>query len=471
MRLFGSPTGPTLTLGTAWTGVFPRRLTLPPAVVATHKHVIGLSGSGKSTLLASMAVALIRQGVGVAVVDPHADLVAAIAAGLVESGYFNQPGAAQKLLYVDFSDPGRHLPFNVLNKPTASPHQVAQEIDEVCKRAWAALADGAAPQFENILLSSVVVLAENGLALTDLQRLLTDRDYRDGLLTHVTDPQIIEFFHARFDRWGREQPTMLESTLRRVFLLTFSPTLRYSLGQKTNALDFRRFMDEGTSVLFNLGGLDEATQQFLGCLLTVGFETAALSRANQPASQRRQYHLFLDEFSQFSATSEQALARVLSLCRKYGLFLTLAHQTWSQLSSRLAGALQNTVEIAFRLGPDDARWAAPRFGSYDPQQTKLVGEAGKEYPLSVQETDKLWTNDLERLKTGEAFVAVGKDTTKIRARMLKSSNTAHQRAQTLCQAYSDQLLVPRAQVQPTIDVPAPTAPRTLKRAVPSEKAA
>src|SRR5213075_2118540 len=103
-----------------------------------------------------------------------------------------------------------------------------------------------------------------------------------------------------------EGPLMRESTLNRVALLTFSPTLRYSLGQPENVLDFRRLMDDGVSVVFNLGGLDEETQRFLGCLLTVGFEVAALSRADIPEEQRRPYLLILDEFSMFSSASEES---------------------------------------------------------------------------------------------------------------------------------------------------------------------
>jgi hypothetical protein len=354
----------------------------------------------------------------------------------------------------------------VLHRPGVAPHQVAQEIDEVCKRAWSALADGAAPQFENILLAGVLVLAACGLPLTDLQRLLTDRDYREGLLAHMSDPQVVAFFHARFDRWGREQPHMLESTLRRVFLLTFSPTLRYSLGQRGNALDFGRFMDTGTSVLFNLGGLEAAAQQFLGCLLTVGFETAALARAGRPAAERRPYHLTIDEFAPLAATSEVGFSKVLSQCRKYGLFLTLAHQTWSQVSRHLAGALQNTVEIAFRLGHDDAVWAAPRFGSFDPSKARQVGTEGREYPVSVQETFQTWTDALERLRVGEAYVAVGKQTTRIRARMLRTSPTAAGHAQRLCRAYNERLLVPRAYVRATVDGPAPPTRGTVQRDVP-----
>lgn len=94
---------------------------------------------------------------------------------------------------------------------------------------------------------------------------------------------------------------MIESTLRRVFLLTFSPSLRFPLGHSENALNLRDIMDRGTSIVFNLGGLDEDSQRLLGSLLTVGFEVAALSRADIPSDRRRRYHLMIDEFSQFSA--------------------------------------------------------------------------------------------------------------------------------------------------------------------------
>ncbi len=55
---------------------------------------------------------------------------------------------------------------------------------------------------------------------------------------------------------------------------------------------------------------------------------------------------------------------MLSLTRKVGLFAVLAHQTWSQASRRMRGALQNVgLEVAFRLGRQDAEYAAADFGS------------------------------------------------------------------------------------------------------------
>src|SRR5207237_7737179 len=110
-----------------------------------HRHVIGVTGMGKSKLLANLATELILQGIGVCVIDPHADLAADIMATLVAQGYFTTPGNAQRLRYLDFARPDRTLPWNVLCQPRLASHDIAEQVVEVCKRVWPNLADGAAP--------------------------------------------------------------------------------------------------------------------------------------------------------------------------------------------------------------------------------------------------------------------------------------------------------------------------------------
>lgn len=444
-RPFGR--APAITLGTHGPPLLGLNLRLGSEHLAAHKHVIGLTGQGKSKLLASMFVQLVNQGEPCALIDPHADLAHDALGLLADQGFFQQTGARERLLYIDFSNRERFLPFNVLRQPYPA-HDVARNVVEAFKRAWPALGDGSAPQFENILLAGSLVLVENERPLTDLPRLLTDQTYRDKLLMHVSDGEVVGFFHNRFDRWGRDAPAMIESTLRRVFLLTFSPTLRHSLGQPESALNIRKLMDRGVSMIFNLGGLDEETQRFIGCLLTVSFEVAALSRADMPVQERRRYHLIMDEFSQFSAQSEEALARVLSLARKYGLFLTLAHQTWSQLSGRLHGALQNAVEIAFKLGRSDAEWAAPRFGQFDPLAIKHEVpdpvQIDRTHPVffSVQETFEGWTKELTELQPRQAYVKLGSRAVKIRTLQLPKRKTTAATMQGLIESYAHTLLVP-----------------------------
>lgn len=286
-------------------------------------------------------------------------------------------------------------------------------------------------------------------------------------LKNVRDQQVVHFFRERFDQWGRDRALIRESTLNRIALLTFSPSLRYSLGQSENALDFRQHLDGGVSVIYNLGGLDEATQRLLGCLLTVGYEVAALSRADMPEHERTPWHLILDEFSMFSAQSEEALARVLSLARKYGLFLTLAHQTFSQLSSQLAGALQNTVSIAFKLGRSDAEWAARRFGRFDEaairHQVEDPQALDRTHPMywGLGETFERWTKTLEDLQPREAFVKHGGDAVKLRTLDVPQPGANADRLAAVLEGYRQQLLRPSQGVMHMVDELLQETPRTV----------
>ena len=64
-----------------------------------------------------------------------------------------------------------------------------------------------------------------------------------------------------------------------------------------------------------------------------GIEQAALSRKGEPARSRRPFYFYIDEFQDFCATESSAvtLAQILSESRKFGLHLTLVHQTLGQL--------------------------------------------------------------------------------------------------------------------------------------------
>lgn len=467
---------PTLTLGTYGPSLLRSPFVLKPESVAAHKHVIGLTGQGKSKFLASIFVQLVDQGVGCALIDPHADLAKDILGKLVDSRFFGHPDAQKRLIFVDFGQRGRYVPFNVLRQPY-DDHAVARNVVEAFKRAWPALADGGAPQFENILLAGSLVLIQNQLPLTELPRLLQEPPYRSTLLRQVTDGAVVDFFRGRYDRWGRDAPLMIESTLRRVFLLTFSPALRGPLGHAENALNFRELMDSGTSVVFNLGGLDEDTQRLLGCLITVGFEVAALSRAEVSEEKRGQYHLIIDEFSQFSAQSEESLARVLSLARKYGLYLTLAHQTWSQVNSRLQGALQNAVTVAFKLGRSDAEWAAPRFGSFDPYSLKHEvadpGQIARTHPVyfNLQETFEGWAQSLQGLRPREAFIRVGEHTVKVKSLTFPRQRCSDAELAAVTESYARLLLRPRDVSASGVQTGAPTEPQGVTRFTPLTRAA
>lgn len=251
------------------------------------------------------------------------------------------------------------------------------------------------------------------------------------------------------DRWkASETPQMIESTLRRLFLLTFSPTLKYSLGQSENILDFRALLDRGVSVIYNLGRVhDPDARRLLGCLITIGYEHAALSRAGTPPSTRRQHRLILDEFADYSAQSEEALARALSGSRKMGFFTVMAHQTWSQASIRLQGTLQNVgVKIALRVGRSDAELLARTFGQADPLRVKSEATYEKAQPgyLEIGAQWEEWTRILCGLPLRHAVVRVGaKPSTIIKTLTIHPPKADVHQVQEVKRLYREKLLRPK----------------------------
>jgi len=95
---------------------------------------------------------------------------------------------------------------------------------------------------------------------------------------------------------------------------------------------------------------------------------------------------------------------MLSQTRKFGLFLVMAHQTWSQASSRLHGALQNVgVEVVFRLGREDAEHAAKVLGRVTPKSVSRREEQETE-GVGMHEQWEAWTQAIQDLPPRHAFI-------------------------------------------------------------------
>jgi len=124
---------------------------------------------------------------------------------LLDDGYFARPEVrddpTEKLLYIDFDmvnerdETQYFLPLNILKQPY-DKYKVARNVVEICRRVWPYLRDGV-PQFENILLNTIIVLIDNDLPLTKLQKVLNEKEYRDALLAQVSDPDVVGFFKHR----------------------------------------------------------------------------------------------------------------------------------------------------------------------------------------------------------------------------------------------------------------------------------
>jgi hypothetical protein len=438
--------------------LLPSQVYLNQKSVAKHKHILGLSGMGKSKMLESLFLQLFYQQGGVSFIDPHGSSANAILRTLIAKRYFETADWDKKLLYIEFTEDGPYLPFNILNQPTFRPHTIGEHVQQAFHRVWPQLADGAASRFDNLILASANVLIDNQLPLPAVHLLLTRDDFRNYLLSRTRDHFIVSFFKDRMDEWSkREAPQMKESTLARIFLIAYQPVLRFSLGQIDNALNFREIIDSGTSVIFSLARIqDENTRKLLGCLITLGYEKAAMSRGDHPDPESikwAQHQLLLDEFQDFSANSENAMKTLLSRTRKFSVYLTLAHQTWDQASSRIQGSLQNVgVRIGLRLGEKDSSYFSNVFGYLNPVKVKeeqvpippLLSEPEHKPMKAFLEAPAqwdAWTQSLMNLPEREAMVKIsGKKSVHINIANVPSYDVSTEALQEVKARYRDLLM-------------------------------
>jgi hypothetical protein len=383
-----------------------KKLTLPVAERHTHLYCIGTTGQGKSKFLENLFVQDILAGRGCGLIDPHTDLARDTLSHLSSAGYFRDPQSYERLIYFDPTRSDYVLPFNILKSPF-HPYIVAQQVIEAFRRTWPQALEEA-PRFSNIALAALLVLIETGQTLVEMPTLLTNKTYREHLLKQVQNEDVVDYFHSRFDKWDRDGPTMAESVLNKVTAFTFNPYLKHILGATENRLDFKEIMNQGKVLIVDLGRCDPETRRLVGSLVTTGMEMAAMSRIDQDG-ERKPFYMFIDEFQDFSANEGAAktLAQILSECRKFGLYLHLAHQTLGQLHGRISSALGNVgIRVVFSIDREDAVVMAPKLFSVDTEAVKHDAQTESQHPMysPLQEQWENATASIQRLRPRHALI-------------------------------------------------------------------
>ena len=461
-----------IVLGTTVPGLPVPQFRLSPENQSFHGTLWGRTGSGKSKLLQSIFVQHLNKGHGIGLLEPHFDLSYDCLTFLISHGFFKDERSFERLTYIDFGN-GAYVPFNVLAGDTDAHTRSLLALDGIM-RVFPELT--AAPLFQTLFLSSMMVLIANQLPITFLYQLLADSGFRSACLANpkLDDPLIHQSF-AMFDRLGRDQVQEAGSTLRRAFLLCFSPVARLTLGQPENWLNFRKLMDEGRSIIINLGSInDPETKRLVGALVMVQLEHAAMSRSDIPPAARRRFTLLVDEWPSFAA-QEATMGAILSQCRKFGLVLYLSAQSVSQVgSARLAGALENCrLNIVFGLGRESAELQAKHIGKADPfllkEQALTPTQHGQYMP--VLEQFEGWTSEVQNLSPRMAYVKLhDAEAVKIKTlsvpdasvpapeveRVLSTYRQRYQRTKAEAEAAISRLVVPGTQPDASEKPPAYT---------------
>lgn len=320
-----------------------------------HCYIIGKTGAGKTTLLETLIVQDILSGRGLALVDPHGDLAARIAAGVPAH-------RQQDLIYFNAADPTQPYGYNPLQflRPEQRP-LAASGFLEVFKTMWHRYWG---VRMEHVLRNALLALLDQPRAsMADIPRLLRDKAYRREVLARVENEQVRAFWEKEYDNYSyRYRADSIAPVQNKVGAFLADPRLYRLLTSPEQPLRLRSIMDEGKILLVNLarGEFGSDSAELLGGLLVTSIGLAAFSRAKIPEHERKDFFLYLDEFQNVTTLST---ATMTSELRKYGVGLILAHQYLDQLEPDVRHAVIGNAGtlISFRLGAKDAEFIAHEF--------------------------------------------------------------------------------------------------------------
>jgi hypothetical protein len=324
-----------------------------------HMYIIGKTGVGKSELLKQMILQDVQEGKGVAVVDPHGDLIEDILQLI-------PPQRAEDVILFDPSDTERPMGLNMLEAQSEEEkHYIVSSIVGLMYKLYDPNKTGIiGPRFEHAIRNAMLtVMSEKGSTFIEVVRALTDVNFVQELLPKVEDPIIRRYWTDQIAQTSDfHKSETLDYIVSKFGRFVTNKMMRNIIGQSESAFDFRKVMDEGKILLVNLskGKIGEENSSFLGLVLVPKILVAAMSRQNMPQEQRKDFYLYVDEFQNFATPD---FAQILSEARKYRLNLIVANQFIGQMDEEVKNAIFGNVGtiMSFRVGVTDANYLQHEF--------------------------------------------------------------------------------------------------------------
>ncbi len=161
-----------------------------------HMYLIGKTGMGKSTVMENMIIQDIQNGHGLALVDPHGDLVEKILE-------FIPNDRVNDVVYFNPADMNFPIAFNVMESVNPEhKHLVASGLVGVFKKLWA---DSWGPRLEYLLRNSILALIDYpGSTLLGVTRIFVDKNYRKKVIAKIEDPVVKAFWVEEFSKYGQQ---------------------------------------------------------------------------------------------------------------------------------------------------------------------------------------------------------------------------------------------------------------------------
>jgi hypothetical protein len=144
-----------------------------------HMYVLGKSGTGKSTLLANMIINDLKHDEGIAVIDPHGDLIETIL-NYIPKHRIND------VILLDPADPEAVVKMNLFEGGSLVHRElIASGIVSIFQKMYA---HSWGPRLEYILRNTLLTLLSEQAKLDDILHMLTDEKFRKKVVDRLEDP-------------------------------------------------------------------------------------------------------------------------------------------------------------------------------------------------------------------------------------------------------------------------------------------
>lgn len=322
-----------------------------------HMYLIGKTGSGKSTLIKNMIISDMENGEGVAVLDPHGDLIDALLEFVPEK-------RLDDVVIFNPADADYPVALNMLE--VVDPRQrnlIASGLLDVFKKYFA---ESWGPRLEYLLMNSILTLLEvPHTSLLSIVRLLTDQDYQNYIVSLISDPVMKDFWNKEFKTMKGNQKLLTEAISpiqNKVGQFLNASTIRNIVGQPKSTIRIDEIINNKKIFFVNLatGRIGENNASLLGAMVISQLQFAAMRRVDIPEAERKDFYVYADEFQKFATDS---FANILSEARKYRLNLTLTHQYIEQMPEKVKEAVFGNIGtlVCFGVGPTDAYFLEKEF--------------------------------------------------------------------------------------------------------------
>jgi len=359
-----------ITLGVNRYGATETPVKFAPADRLRHAYVIGQTGTGKTGLIKNMIIQDIKNGDGVAFIDPHGNDIEDVLAAI-------PPERVGDVIYFDPAYTARPMGLNMLEYDRSRPEMKTFVVDEVYgifRKLYADVPEAFGPMFEQYYRNAVQLVVEDpdsGSTFVEIPRVFADPAFRNLKLSKCNNPIIVQFWRKIAEQ-AQGDPSLENvapyiTSKFDVFLA--NDIMRPIVAQEHSAFNFREILDKKKIFLANLskGRLGDRNTSLLGLVLVSKFLQAAFSRVDTRGDLPT-FYLYIDEFQNFATPS---IATILSEARKYKLSLTVAHQFIAQLEEDIRDAVIGNVgtKVSMRIGTSDAEFMekqfAPTFNAQD----------------------------------------------------------------------------------------------------------